>query len=227
MSEFSAPEVRVLGVLMEKAVTTPDQYPLSLNALVLGCNQKTSRDPLTDYDEETVEGALDELRDRRLALRVDMAGSRVARFRHQLETRWELSPAEYALLCVLLLRGPQTLGQLRQRTERLHAFRDLDEVRATLDGMKARALEPHVLVQELPRRPGSKELRYAHVFLPLDASALEGGGESGSGEATSPAPALTPSPRDLEIARLKERVDALENELAGLRDSFEAFKAQF
>jgi hypothetical protein len=221
MSEFTPIEIRVLGVLMEKAVTTPDQYPLSLNALTLGCNQKTSRDPVTDYDEEEIEAALDELRDRRLVLRVDLAGSRVAKYRHQIDTRWELSDAEHALLCLLLLRGPQTLGQLRQRAERMYPFPDLDGVRTTLENLTERALEPTTLVRELPRRPGSKEIRFAHTLAPLVEN------ESIDEPSETPTTVLPPSRRDLEIEELRTQLSRVESELAELREAFETFKSQF
>lgn len=221
MSTLSKVETRVLGVLMEKAVTTPDQYPLTLNSLTLGCNQKTSRDPVMDLHEAEVEAALDELRDRRLAWRVDLAGSRVPKFRHRIDEAWELAPAEYALLCVLALRGPQTLGQLRQRTERLFGFRDLDHVRDTLEAMQDRAEEPLCLVQPLPVRPGSKELRFTHTLYPFEE-------DLGSEElAPVTASTLPPSPRDQLIAELKEEVATLRSELEGLRADFETFKAQF
>jgi|TARA_B110000438_G_scaffold127924_1_gene124271 uncharacterized protein YceH (UPF0502 family) len=220
MSHLSDTEVRVLGVLMGKAATTPDQYPLSLNGLTLGCNQKTSRDPVTTLDDDEAEAALDELRDRRLAFRVDMAGSRVPKYRHQADESWELTRAEYALLTVLLLRGPQSLGQLRQRTERIHAFRDLDEVRDTLEGMEQRELEPQTLVRELPHRAGTKDIRYAHVLgAPIEKSAAEA-----VTEVESP---LAPSPRELEIEELKAEVAELKNSLQKMREEFDQFRSQF
>lgn len=220
MSHLSDTEIRVLGVLIEKSATTPDQYPLTLNSLIIGCNQKTSRDPVTTFDEDEVEAALDELRDRRLAFRVDLAGSRVPKYRHQIDCSWELTRAEYALLCLLLLRGPQTLGQLRQRTERIHAFRDLDEVQATLDGLKERALEPTTLVRELPRRAGTKDVRYTHLLgqLPEEKISTE--------EVVVESP-LTPSPRELAIEALKAEVAELNEALQQLREDFEAFRKQF
>jgi uncharacterized protein len=221
MSTLSEIEARVLGVLMEKAVTTPDLYPLTLNSLTLGCNQKTSRDPVMELGEDEVESALDELRDRRLAWRVDLAGSRVPKYRHRVDETWELTAAEHALLSVLFLRGPQTLGQLRQRTERMHGFRDLAEVRAVLDGMTSRAIEPVALVQPLPMRPGSKEQRFAQILSPLP----EGG--SADDSAGVPVAVMPTSPRDQAIADLQAEVAALRESLAALRDEFESFKAQF
>lgn len=227
MSFLSREEARVLGVLMEKAITTPDQYPLTLNSLTLGCNQKTSRDPVMELDESTVEAALDELRDRRLAWRVDLAGSRVPKFRHRIDEEWALTTAEHAILCVLLLRGAQTVGQLRQRTERLFLFRDLDHVREVLDAMMDRADDPKVLTRLLPMRAGSKEQRFVHTLAEFteDVAAPEGVGvEFG---APSAAAALPPSPREQAIADLQAEVVGLRAELEALRAEFEDFKAQF
>lgn len=165
--ELSATETRVLGALMEKAVTTPDVYPLTLNALVNACNQKTSRDPVTDHDEDEVLDALEELRSKHLAMRVDMAGSRTAKFRENASREWELSREEYAILTTLLLRGPQTPGQLRQRSERLFPFAELQQLIDWLGRMQKREEEPLCLVQSLGRLPGTKEIRYAHTLSPL------------------------------------------------------------
>lgn len=219
MSQLSPIELRVLGVLMEKAITTPDQYPLSLNALVLGCNQKTSRDPVLELDEAIVDEALEELRDRRLVLRVDLVGSRAPKYRHRMGDAWELNAEEHALLCVFILRGPQTLGQLRQRTERMFAFRDLDHVRESVEAMMDRAAEPLKLVQALPVRPGSKELRFTHTLAPVV--------ETGMREVPIGAVDLPPSPRDQALADLKGEIAGLREELNQLRVAFEAFKAEF
>jgi uncharacterized protein len=135
---LSAIEARVLGSLMEKARTTPEAYPLTLNALVNACNQKTSRDPVSDYDDDEVMDALDSLRERRLVMRVDVAGSRTAKFRENASLEWQLERPEYALLATLLLRGPQTPGQLRQRSERLYPFGDLQQVTDLLAAMQQR-----------------------------------------------------------------------------------------
>jgi len=153
--------MRVLGALMEKAITTPEYYPLTLNSLTSACNQKTSRFPVSDYDEDEILGATDSLRDKNLVLRVDVAGSRVPKFRQKVKEEWELTQPEYSLLCVLLLRGPQTPGQLRQRTDRLHSFPSVKEVEETLEEMKNREEEPLEMIRSLPRQPGTKEIRYA------------------------------------------------------------------
>ena len=225
--QLSPQEVRVLGVLMEKAATTPETYPLTLNSLTLGCNQKTSRDPVVEYDEDEVLAALDSLRDLHLVLRVDMAGSRVPKYRHRVPDAWELETAEAALLTVLFLRGPQTVGQLRQRAERMHVFRDLDEAKACLEGLAQRELEPTPLVSALPVRPGSKEVRYAHSLRPLEAAELAAA-ESGdaSADPAAPRPKMRAAWED-PVEALQARVDGLESELRELRDAFDAFRAQF
>jgi hypothetical protein len=206
-------EIRVLGTLLEKAKLTPEYYPLSLNALTLACNQKTSREPVSDYAEDTVLAALDRLRDKGLAWRVDVAGSRVPRYRHRLDEAWELAPPAYALLCVLFLRGAQTLGQLRQRCERLHAFADLDAVEACLGEMADRAEQPHSLVRRLPRLPGTKEIRFTHVWAPAEAwpDPLE-----------PPVPAMPPQDSPTEL-----RFQALETAMAELRDRVASLEARW
>ena len=216
--DWAFEEIRVMGVLMEKAITTPDQYPLSLNSLVLGCNQSTSRDPVTELDETEVEEALIMLRDRKLVYRVDQAGARVAKFQHRLFEQWELQLPELAVLTVLMLRGPQTVGQLRQRTERLYLFRDVDQVRDTLQGMMTRDVEPEQLVKALPIQHGSKECRYAHLLcpVPVDSAVVEV--SSGQGN---------PQSSGETLPGLREKVTQLENELEQLRQEFNEFKSQF
>lgn len=212
--ELSAIEARVLGSLMEKARTTPESYPLTLNALVNACNQKTSREPVSDYDEDEVTAALESLREKHLAMRVDMAGSRTAKFRENVCQAWELKREEAALLTVLLLRGPQTPGQLRQRSERLYPFAELQQVSDWLHQMQERDEEPLCLVQSLGRIPGGKEVRYAHTLIPVDASmaALE------QYPAHSEATPHSQSPSRLQVleetvADLQERTTRLENAL--------------
>lgn len=220
--ELTETETRVLGALMEKAKTTPDIYPLTLNALVHACNQKTSRDPVTDYEEETVISALDSLREKQLVMRVDMAGSRTAKFRENATSHWQLSREEYALLTVLLLRGPQTAGQLRARTERLYPFAEIPQVNEWLKSMEQREEEPHVLVQSRGRRPGSKEIRYAHTLQPVaeqDRPAFEtasSGGESLDNreeDSKDRMESLESSVRQLEerVQRLEALLDDLTN----------------
>ena len=150
-------EVRVLGALLEKEVTTPEYYPLSVNALLNACNQKSNRDPVVHFDEETVERVLYTLRDKGLLLNITGAGSRVPKYGHRLSEKLNLGRRELAILCELMLRGPQTLGELRTRAERMHRFDDISEVETVLDRMPE-------LVTKLPRRPGEKEARYAHLL---------------------------------------------------------------
>ena len=206
--EPDAVEIRVAGCLVEKQRTTPDQYPLSLNALRLACNQATNRDPVVAYDEATVSEAL-----RRLALRgwtrlASGAGSRARKYRHLLPEALGVGEAELALLAVLMLRGPQTPGELKQRSERLHGFAALAEVEATLEALIGREL-----VERQQRRPGQKEVRYAQLL---------GGGEEGSamivtddpGRGAAPdAPAL----QQVEAENEDERLARLERELLEIR----------
>jgi uncharacterized protein YceH (UPF0502 family) len=210
--ELSPVEVRILGCLLEKERHTPENYPLSLNALLGACNQSTSRDPVVAYDEKTVEHGLDTLREKKLALMLWSAGSRVPKYRHDLLAHYELSPPEVAVLCVLLLRGPQTPGELRARTERLHLFPSVEDVQNGLDDL---VLGDDPLVCMLPHRPGQKECRYAHLLGgPVDVDAA----------APPPAPApVAPSRLDA----FEAEVAALKAELAGLREEFAGFKRQF
>src|SRR5580698_1040434 len=154
-------ETRVLGSLVEKDVTTPDYYPLSLNALVNACNQKNNRDPVMHVQEDAVQEALSTLQDKRLAGPTSSADSRVTKYEHRLQEAFNFTRGETAVLCVLLLRGPQTPGELRGRTERMHRFEDLTEVQSTLQRLMQR--EPP-LARVLPRQPGTKESRYKHLL---------------------------------------------------------------
>ena len=154
-------EGRVLGALIEKDITTPDYYPLSLNALINACNQKNNREPVTNFDEETVRLALRNLSDKRLAGPASGADGRVTKYEHRLQEVFNFTRPETAILCVLLLRGPQTPGELRGRTGRMHRFEDLDEVLSGLQQLMRR--EPP-LAKALGRRPGTKEIRYAHLL---------------------------------------------------------------
>ncbi len=200
---LSAPETRVLGCLMEKQRTTPDVYPLSLNSLRLACNQSTNRDPVVDYDEEAIRDALHRLERRGL---VRLAGaSRAAKYRHLLAEALPMDGGEQAIVCVLMLRGAQTPGELKQRTERMHAFAGLDEVHATLELLIEREL-----VQRLERRPGQKEERYLQLLQAED----EDGAEQRPPVAVQPSIA-PPSSSTLE--ELRERIERLEREVAELR----------
>jgi uncharacterized protein len=174
--EADAVEIRVLGCLIEKQRTTPDQYPLSLNALRLACNQTTNRDPVVEYDERTIKAALDRMSHRGWTRFASGASSRALKYRHLLDEALSLSGAELSVLGVLMLRGGQTLGELKQRTERMHRFESLAEVAKTIDGLSEREL-----VARLERRPGQKEERYAQL---LGGETEEhGSGPSGQGPA--------------------------------------------
>src|ERR1017187_9730391 len=210
-------EVRVLGALMEKEVSTPEYYPLSLNALVNACNQKSNREPVVSYDEDTVETALAGLRAKGLAVRLSGHDMRVPKHSHRLSEVINLGRREAAVVCVLMLRGPQTAGELRSRTERLYQFDDLEAVDACLTRLME--WEPEPLVARLPRQVGYKEVRYAHLL-------------SGEPPATAPAPAAAQTPgvretRDEPVARLQASMDRLEAEVADLKRQFAEFKKQF
>jgi len=208
-------EARVLGALVEKDITTPDYYPLSLNALINACNQKNNREPVTNFDEETVRLALRNLSDKHLAGTAGGADSRVTKYEHRLQEVFNFTRPETAILCVLLLRGPQTPGELRGRTERMHRFEDLDEVLSGLQQLMRR--EPP-LAKALGRRPGTKEIRYAHL-LSGDVEAWEPPAETASSSAGS---------ADAErIIQLEEQVAALRNEVAELKQQMAEFKKQF
>jgi uncharacterized protein YceH (UPF0502 family) len=207
-------EARVLGALVEKEATTPEYYPLSLNALVNACNQKSNRDPVMTLEEEAVRQALRSLSDQAMA-RSAGGDSRVAKFEHRLNELYNFHRHEIAVLCVLLLRGPQTPGELRGRTERMHRFEDLDEVLSGLQQLMRR--EPP-LAKALGRRPGTKEVRYAHL-LSGDVEAWEPPAETGT---------FSPNSADAErIIQLEEKVAALRNEVAELKQQMAEFKKQF
>lgn len=215
---LDAVEMRVLGALMEKSVTTPEYYPLTLNSLASACNQKTSREPVTDYDEEQLSAALDSLRAKGLARRVDMAGSRAPKFRHLIDEALQLVGAEFAVLTLLLLRGPQTPGQLRARSDRLFAFRDIDAVQEALDKLAKWELEPGRIVQPLPLRPGSKEVRYLHTLGPWEENAAVPEAFAGSGEARPIGPTLAMRVSELEATMqdLQARLEQLQQTFANL-----------
>ena len=202
--QFDAAEARVLGSLMEKEVTTPDYYPMSLNALVNACNQKSNRDPVVSFDEETVEIALESLRHKGMSARIS-GESRVPKHEQRFTERLNMGRREAAVICVLLLRGYQTVGELRGRTERLHEFADLEEVESTLQRLAEQGF-----VKKLPRQTGYKEQRWAHLFC----------GEVDVAEEAA-APAMERGPSD------RERIARLEEEVAELKRAFEDFKRNF
>jgi uncharacterized protein YceH (UPF0502 family) len=208
-------EIRVLGCLLEKQRTTPDAYPLSLNALRLACNQSTNRDPVVDYDDATIRDALARLGRRGYTRLASGAGSRAAKYRHLLAEALPLDDGEHAVMCVLMLRGPQTPGELKQRSERMHAFADLAAVEATLGRLSEREL-----AVRLPRRPGQKEERYAQLLGgdPNELASAATAANTASG-ATVPDPDPAPSaPAAAPLADFEQRLARLEREVAALRD---------
>jgi uncharacterized protein len=207
-------EARVLGSLLEKEIATPEYYPLSLNALVNACNQKSNREPVVSYDEDTVEAALAGLREKGLAVRIT-GDSRVPKHAQRFTEVLNLGRREAALVCVLLLRGPQTPGELRGRSERLYSFDDIESIESALN----RLAEPG-LVKKLPRQPGTRESRYAHLL----SGDIEAAGQA---EEAQVAHAEAPVAHAEGKYPLGERVAALEQELANLRREFDDFRRRF
>lgn len=208
---LDAVEIRVLGCLIEKQRTTPDAYPLTLNALRLACNQSTNRDPVVDYDENTVREAAQSLGRQRLARLASGHTTRTTKYRHLLDEALGLPPGELAVLCLLMLRGPQTPGELKSRAERLHPFADLSEVEHALDGLIDQG---HAV--RLERRPGQKEQRYAHL--------LGGEEEAPSAEAT-PVVAV-PAAAQASGPTFGERLESLEAEVRELRSQLDALRRE-
>jgi len=216
---LSSIEVRVLGALIEKQITTPDYYPLTLNALVNACNQLTNREPVMSLDEADITSAIESLRGKRLATLFSGQESRVAKYKHTLTDALLLTPAEVALLTVLLLRGSQTIGELRTRSERLFRFDSLPEVDAALKELAGR--QPAPLVVKLPRQPGAKEARFAHLLsgpvatmtavtaIPFEAPPVRPGSEGPD-----------------RVAELAADVARLDRELGDLRQQFTEFRKQ-
>ena len=201
--QADAVELRVLGCLIEKQRTTPETYPLSLNALRLACNQSTNRDPVVDYDERTIRSAVDRLSQKGWVRLASGPGSRAAKFRHLFDEALRVSDEEISLLAVLMLRGPQTPGELKQRTQRLHPFAGLAVLESALQGLVEREL-----AERLPRQPGQKEQRYRHL---LEEERME---------------RSTPRAEEPEPQTQPDRLDALERELRELRDEVAALRAE-
>jgi uncharacterized protein YceH (UPF0502 family) len=210
-------ECRVLGSLIEKEITTPEYYPLSLNALVNACNQKSNREPVMSLDEAAVRQALHTLDGQSLVRSVSASDSRVTKYEHRLQEAFNFYRHEIAILCVLLLRGPQTPGELRVRAERMHAFDDLSAVQSSLQHLMKR--EPP-LVKILPRQPGTKEARYAHL-LSGDVIEPEGKSEKEPQIATAPADGNRISILEMEVASLKDDITDLRQQFAAFRKQFE------
>jgi hypothetical protein len=214
--ELSEIEVRVLGSLIEKQLTTPEYYPLTLNALIAACNQKSNRDPVTSYDEPNVTAALESLREKNLVYVFYGSGSRVVKYKHMFPNVFELQPGEVAAMSVLMLRGPQTVGEIRGRTDRSYEFSGLGEVQETLDGLAHRE---EALVTKLERQPGQKDARYAHLLSgPVDSTIMTAERQSYAGSTASSADRLS---------KLEHEVERLDSELASFRDEFAKFRQQF
>jgi uncharacterized protein YceH (UPF0502 family) len=207
-------EVRVLGSLIEKQLTTPEYYPMTLNALVAACNQKSNRDPVVSYDESTVVAALDTLRDKNLVYTFHGSTSRVVKYKHMFPNVYELDPAEVAVMAVLMLRGPQTVGEIRGRTDRLHEFTSLPEVQETLDKLAHRD-EP--LVVRLERQIGQKDARYAHLLSgEIDVASLPAARER-----------TVTGGQSERVEKLESEIEALKNEFAAFRQELAEFRKQF
>lgn len=218
MQEFvtllNSQEIRILGCLLEKEMATPEYYPLTLNALINACNQKTNREPVVVYDEETVMAAIESLRSRKM-LRQSTIG-RALKFEQIFSDSLNLTAREKAILCILLLRGPQTIGEIRGRTDRLYVFADLDEVRATLE-----SLEETGLARRLPMQPGRKEARYGHLL---------GEGPQESTDQIAPgieSKASSSAHSTIRAEELQEQIVNLQEQISQLRQEFLTFKSQF
>jgi uncharacterized protein YceH (UPF0502 family) len=212
---LTSTEVRVLASLVEKQLTTPEYYPLTLNALTVACNQKSNRDPVMSLDDTEIQAAIDSLRDQSLVYLYYGTGTRTVKYKHMLPGVFELDAAGVAVMAVLMLRGPQTIGEIRERSGRMHEFGDLNEVQETLDDLSRRD-EP--LLVRLERQPGQKEARYAHLLSgEIDVATLPTPGEKRSAGSADPS----------RIESLETEVAALKSELAEFKAIFDEFRKQF
>lgn len=219
--ELNASEVRVLGSLVEKQVTTPEYYPLTLNALVNACNQKSNRDPMTHLDEKDVVRALESLREKTLATMITGPDHRVPKYAHLMDEMLDLGAPEVALLCELMVRGPQTPGELRGRASRMHPFPTTGEVEAALQGLATPEGVWRPLVVKLSRQPGRKEARWAHLLSGIPE-------EEDYPIATRSEPAVLEVRAENErLARVEEEVAALRSEMESIRKTLEDFRRQF
>jgi uncharacterized protein YceH (UPF0502 family) len=225
--ELDQIEERVLGCLIEKGITTPDYYPLTLNSLTAACNQKSNRDPVLEVDDKVVVRALDSLREKELARVVSGAEIRVPKYYHRFAESEDLSPPQLAVLCELMLRGPQTVGELRGRASRMVEFADLASVETVLLELASREADHKSgpAVRQLPRQPGRKESRYAHLFAGEPALTAE---ESAHTQGPAPEPArLIVQAENERIEGLESAVQELRDEVAEMRSQLDSFKQQF
>jgi len=207
-------EARVLGALIEKEVTTPEYYPMSLNALTNACNQKSNREPVMELSESDVVIAIDTLKDKKLSWQFSSSGGRVPKYEHNLRSLFTFSKAEIAVICILLLRGSQTVGEIRTRTDRLYSFSSLEETEKTIRDLISRPDGPFVV--ELPRQPGRKESRFVHLFCGMpDVSSVQETSE------------LTARPEIKQSATINERFTNLEEDVAILRNELSQLRQQF
>ena len=209
---FNPAEIRVLGSLIEKELTTPEYYPLTLNALTNACNQKSNRDPVVNFPETTVVRALDSLREKKIVSTLTGTGIRVPKYKHSFSETYNLTKQETALLVLLMLRGPQTLGELRSRSGSMHSFESTAEIETTLTNLSNR--EQFSFVKKLPRQTGHKESRYAHL--------LSGSPEIPESGLVPPAEAAT-----LQVLNENERIQKLEEQVKTLQEAIEAFRKEF
>lgn len=217
-------EIRVLGALLEKARTTPDSYPLSLNAVTTACNQASNREPVMSLAETEVSAALDTLRKRSLVRAIVRSGAAATRYAHLMGETLGLVNRQLAVLGVLMLRGPQTAGELRTRAQRLHDFEDVADVESALEGLASR--EPEPLVVRLPRRPGQREERWAHL-LAGEAAAHAADERASTATGAPAASGAAAAPADDRVARLEAELAALRQEVGELRGELAAFRKQF
>ncbi|NLL15184.1 MAG: DUF480 domain-containing protein [Fibrobacter sp.] len=214
--DLNEQELRVLGALIEKEITTPEYYPLSLNALMAACNQKSNREPVMNLTEDEVSEALSSLRDKKLAWQLSTAGGRVPKFEHNIRSLFTFSKAETAILCVLMLRGAQTAGEIKGRTERMYSFSNLQEVEETLKELISREDGP--FVKELPRQPGKKEPRFIHLFSTRIIDSLES-----SASVVEETPVFKNTTAD-RLTDLEQEVKQMRQELDLLKNEFSEFK---
>lgn len=210
---LNAIEVRILGCLIEKELTTPEYYPLTLNALTNACNQKNNREPVVSFEESTVVRGLEGLRDKKLVITVRGAGYRVPKYKHGVIDTFNLTRQESSTLCLLLLRGPQTIGEVRGRTGPMYHFEALQDVQSTLDGLMAND-HRHSLIMKLPRHTGQKEVRYMHLL-------------AGVPDSQEPEETARPEAARLQVLAENERIALLEEEVKTMKKTVELLQEQF